>query len=92
MRYLVTWERQGAVRWQEWWIKQNGPTRTHIPGLDEHISFVNFDLRRLGYPSLSREVTGDLYITLPDEPMHRDNMLRASEILENHGFKLHQSS
>lgn len=61
-RLDLVWLRQGEVRWQQNWIDQYGHTRTHIPNLEEHISFANFDLRRAGLPTIQGNAGSALYI------------------------------
>lgn len=40
----ILWEKQGNVRWEDWWIDRQGKTRTRVPGLDDHIGFLRYDL------------------------------------------------
>ena len=58
MPLYLAWEKQGKVHWDEEWIKQNGPVRQRIPGLDDHISFANFDLKNNGLPLIQTADSG----------------------------------
>lgn len=98
-RLSVTWEKQGQVRWNDDWIEARGYTRSHVPNLDDHLGFVNYDLNRQGLPSVRREGGGlvidvDLVRVsgLPANAgpliLHSRAVARIQPILEYHGFRL----
>jgi hypothetical protein len=84
----IAWRRQGAVRWESWWTEENGPTRSRIPNLDDHISFVNHDLQSVGFPPVTRNTLGDLQIELRgDENATAGELAEMQNILNGHGFE-----
>ena len=84
MLVQVEWVREGEVMWSQGWVERNGQTRSHIPGLDDHISFANYDLQRKGYPSVEKTTDGSLVIDVT--PLTDRGVL--SEIIGYHGFVL----
>lgn len=78
----VEWVRQGQIRWGEGWVEQHGHTMTRAPGLDDHISFVNFDLQNNGFPYVEKRANGSLVI----EVALSANRSLLGEILGYHGF------
>jgi len=56
------WIRQGKVAWRRDWVDKYGPSRTHIPGLYEHIGYANFDLKRNNLPTIAKDDAGELYV------------------------------
>ncbi len=61
-RFKLKWVRQGRVAWRTDWVNKYGPTRSHLPGLGEHISFANFDLKRNSLPMIELDSDGDPYV------------------------------
>lgn len=61
-RLNLKWANQGDVHWQKDWTTRHGYTRTHIPGLAEHVSFANYDLQRAGLPQIEQGSQGELYV------------------------------
>jgi hypothetical protein len=35
VRLYLAWEHQGRLWWDDDWLERHGPTRTHIPGMDD---------------------------------------------------------
>jgi hypothetical protein len=60
--FKLKWVRQGKVAWRRDHYDKYGPTRTHIPGLDEHIGYANFDLQRNNLPTIARDSADVLYV------------------------------
>ena len=60
--FKLKWERQGKVAWRADWVSTYGPTRHHIPGLDEHIGFANFDLETNSLPTIAKGSDGQPYV------------------------------
>jgi hypothetical protein len=60
--FRLQWVRQGKVAWREDWVGRYGASRTHIPTLDEHIGFANFDLQRNDLPTMVKDAAGDPYV------------------------------
>jgi hypothetical protein len=90
--YRVVWARQGSVRWEEWWLEDHGPSRSHIPGLDEHLSFVNFDLTHNGLNPVTKAATGELQIDITEGHQVISALALARDILQDHGFELESNS
>ena len=65
MKIRTEWKRQGRVNWRDDWVEQHGPIRSYIPGEDDHVRFVNFDLKANGYSDIERDPTGQLWIAIP---------------------------
>lgn len=84
----VVWKRQGSVRWERDWVEAHGQSRSHIPGLEEHMSFANFDLNQAGYNKIYRDAKGALKIELPDYFISIGPRSAVQQILANHGFEL----
>jgi hypothetical protein len=84
MKYRIVWARQGTVQWEEWWVRQHGPSRSHVPSMEEHVGFANFDLERNGLPRILRGSNGDFYLDLPND-LHASG---AKRVIEYHGFEL----
>lgn len=83
----VIWTAQGDVRWEPWWVERYGHTRSRIPDLEDHLSFVNFDLSRNGYRTVTRDERGRLVIN--ERPsLHQLGVPSIELILEKHGFRL----
>jgi hypothetical protein len=60
--FMLRWVRQGKAAWRRDWVDQYGPSRTHIPGLDEHIAFANYDLELNGLPRITKDASGEPYV------------------------------
>src|SRR6476646_1876136 len=98
-RLRVIWERQGEVRWESDWTGRYGHTRSHVPGLDEHLGFANYDLKRNGLPEIQKSPEGDLLIEfdpiavsgLPANAgwaiIHGAAVERMTAVFGPHGFK-----
>lgn len=84
-RLNLEWVRQGNVRWRDWWVRQHGYTRSHIPGLEEHIGFANFDLAHNGVPGISVGSRGELYI---DHDPDSTSTALILAVVREHGFDL----
>lgn len=61
--FQLQWVRQGKVAWRKDWVATYGAARSHIPSLDQHIGFANFDLERNGLPTIEKDTEGDPYVT-----------------------------
>jgi hypothetical protein len=68
MPLYLAWERQGKVHWTEDWVRQHGPIRQRIPGLEDHISFANFDLKQNDLPQIQTTENGRPFV-MCIEPM-----------------------
>jgi hypothetical protein len=93
--FPLHWVQQGTVHWEQWWLDRAGPTRSHIPGLDDHLGFLNFDLGVVsGVYRWSAERDGmSLMLCLessvaidPDDQLGLVGSLSAT--LKRHGFSL----
>lgn len=82
MLVRVDWVKQGTINWGQAWVERHGQTRSRIPGLDDHISFVNHDLQRNGYPRVEKSSDGSLVIDVPDS----GQTPIVADILGYHGF------
>jgi hypothetical protein len=79
----VEWVKQGVIRWEDWYVKEKGHRIDTIPGLKEHISFANFDLKKNGCPPIVAE---NNILEIQDIPTNR--IEKATEVLTYHGFKV----
>jgi len=61
--YELVWVQQGQVKWEEWHVRTKGYARTHIPGMDEHIGFANFDLENHHLQPIEELPNGELRYT-----------------------------
>ncbi|WP_326957542.1 hypothetical protein [Amycolatopsis sp. NBC_01286] len=75
------WVRQGKLHWNQDWLDDHGPARSHIPGLAEHISFANYDLRLNGHPTIETDNQGRPFVTCV-RPM------TAQELKETHAHAI----
>ena len=80
---LVDWVKQGAIHWEDWWVKDHGYALDRIPGLKDHISFANYDLERNGCPIIT---LNGKQLELKDVP--DDKIMVVYQILDYHGFKV----
>jgi hypothetical protein len=79
----LAWRRQGKLWWNEEWIQANGPVRQRIPGLEDHISFANFDLRQNGDPQIAMTSEGRPFVMcIP--LMSEDDLRRVSSLAIAH--------
>ena len=83
----VTWEKQGIIHWEYWWVQRHGEVLERIPGLKDHISFANYDLQRNKCP---RMVLGTNALEIRDVP--DDKLAVVGQILDYHGFRIISSS
>lgn len=44
----ILWSKQGDIRWEDWWVQRQGKTRTRVPGLEDHLGFLRYDLTNHG--------------------------------------------
>jgi len=61
-RFRLRWVGQGKVAWRRDWVGKYGPTRTHIPNMDEHIGFANYDLQKNQLLTISKDEGGSPFI------------------------------
>jgi len=97
---FVYWANQGKVHWNDDWVESRGYARSHIPGLDEHIGFANYDLRMNRLPEIQRNRAGRLYLDvdlvavsgLPPNAgtmtLFDRTMTRIMPLLKYHGFEI----
>jgi hypothetical protein len=64
----LAWKRQGKVWWNDDWIEAHGPIRQRIPGLDDHISFANYDLKLNGLPQIGTTAEGRPFVMCVPPP------------------------
>ena len=100
---FVYWAKQGKVKWSDDWVDARGYSRSHIPGLDEHLGFANYDLRLNGLPEIQRNREGRLYLNvdlvavsgLPRNAgiltLFDSAMAQIMPVLNYHGFELEAS-
>ncbi len=67
----IMWKRRGNVHWDDWWFESEGPVRSHVPNLDNHISFANFDLARYCPGAAIRRRQDGLSLDI-DDPFVKD--------------------
>jgi hypothetical protein len=65
MEVRVEWSRQGRVHWEQHWLDEHGPVRSRIPDLNDHMSFVNYDLRHNGHREVTEDDAGLLWLEIP---------------------------
>ena len=78
--YFV-WVRHGKIHWGEGWVEQRGPVRSRIPGLDDHVSFINHDLRQNNLPPMEQDNRGQLFVRTQLPLSKADSTLLFSVIL-----------
>lgn len=83
----LVWVKQGTIRWENWWIEQNGHKLETIPGLLDHISFANFDLQHNGCPLI---IIDDSCLEIRNIPDDKIDLIKG--IIYYHGFSLRDSS
>jgi hypothetical protein len=76
--FYLRWHRQGKIDWNSDWVDRYGPTRSSIPGLDEHVSFANYDLRLNRLPEIETAPEGRLFVQCP-LPFTAEDLALASE-------------
>jgi hypothetical protein len=79
----IVWTKQGTINWEDWWVKGQGHKLDKIPGLKDHISFADFDLKRNGCPLIT--VTDD---GLEIRDISADKLETVERIIHYHGFSL----
>ena len=75
------------IRWEDWWVRRHGKTRTRIPTYDEYLGFVDYDL---GINNLPRLIRRNGKIIIPGVPLDREAL--AAEIARDHGFVVSRSA
>ena len=98
VKLVVQWVAQGKVNWNPDWTADRGYTKDSIPGLLEHVSFVNFDLASAGLPTVQRDESGQMFMDVDlcrvtgypanaGVPILWDRALaRIDPVLQYHGF------
>jgi hypothetical protein len=101
-RIFIYWAKQGRVNWETDWVTVRGYSRSHIPGLEEHVGFANHDLRINGLPTIQSDDSGRMYLDVdlasvsglpPNAGMfmlYDGAMSRIMPILRDHGFDIEQ--
>lgn len=79
----VEWVKQGEIKWEKWYVEKKGYLIDKIPGLKDHISFANFDLKKNGCPPI---VVDGKTLEVQDVPSHKLRI--ATQVLTYHGFKI----
>lgn len=80
---IITWATQGDISWEDWWVKQYGRTRTKIPTKTDHISFANYDLKKIGCSGIIEADGKFKILQVPGEKVPA-----VMEILYYHGFEV----
>ena len=83
----IEWEKQGNIRWEDWYVKEKGHNIDEIPGLKEHISFANFELNEKGCPTI---IVDNSILEIQDIPTYK--VQTAIDVLTYHGFKIVSNS
>jgi hypothetical protein len=60
--FKLRWVRQGKVTWRRDWVGAYGPSRSEIPGLDQHVGFANYDLHHNDLPTIQKDAAGQLFV------------------------------
>lgn len=76
----IKWVRQGNIKWELPWRIFNGKKRSKTPDLNDHISFVKFDLNKV-----SATIFQDNEIIYVEYDEKNHNVVE--EILNYHGFE-----
>jgi hypothetical protein len=79
----IIWARQGNAKLENWWVEQHGSPTAPKSGLEDHISFANFDLQQSGCPRIMRTGTG-----LQLLGVRSSRVQTAMQILNYHGFEV----
>jgi hypothetical protein len=79
----LAWVKQGTIHWEEWWVKRHGETLKKVPGLQNHVSFANYDLNRSGCPPVVLE---DDKLEIHNVPLSKLDVVQ--QIIEYHGFQI----
>ena len=79
----ITWERDGNIEWEEWWVQNHGHNRSKLPGLNDHIGYANYDLAANNCPKITT-ISGKLVVS----HIPIISLQVVEEILHYHGFRI----